>query len=72
MPFAFIEDHVLGGGVDKLSDDFMMECECRKENERNCGCEYLNCRYLQKFARDENLNSHHPISAGDRKYGALR
>lgn len=71
--FVFVEDSVLGKGVEKLSDEFMIGCDCRAENGRHCGCEYRErCGCVQESARDDNGDVHFPYSAGNRNFGALR
>ena len=37
VDFAFINENVVGEGVDKVSEDFMIGCQCKKDNGRNIG-----------------------------------
>jgi hypothetical protein len=46
VTFEFVNQSTLGQGVLKVPDDFMIGCECRAENGRHCGCEYLSCTCL--------------------------
>lgn len=72
ITFNFINVSIIGEGVDKLHEDFMVGCECRPENGRNCGCEYRTCLCIQDSYRDHRGNLHFPYAAGGQARGCLR
>lgn len=37
VDFAFINENVVGEGVEKVPEEFMIGCQCRKDNGRNIG-----------------------------------
>lgn len=37
VDFAFINENVVGEGVEKVPEEFMSGCECKKDNGRNMG-----------------------------------
>lgn len=37
VDFAFINENVIGEGVEKVSEEFMGGCQCKKDNGRNMG-----------------------------------
>lgn len=37
VDFAFINENVVGEGVEKVPEEFMIGCQCKKDNGRNIG-----------------------------------
>ena len=50
----------------------MYGCNCRKDNGRNIGCEYLSCDCLADSADNNDGKKVFPYSAGRHDYGCLR
>lgn len=72
LSFTFVNESVIGDGVQKADEEFMSGCSCREENGRNCGCEYRSCHCLQQSDRDEKGAVHFPYAASQRNRGCLR
>lgn len=71
VDFQFVNQSILGQGVSKVSDDFMLGCQCKPENGRNCGCEYLYCTCLPE-ATPEGGKKAFPYSMGKHDKACLR
>lgn len=72
VSFNFVNSSIIGEGVQTVEEGFMIGCNCRDENGRNCGCEYRTCSCLQHSAKDESGNHHFPYSASKLMRGCLR
>ena len=70
--FRFINENILGEGVEPASKEWMIGCTCRKDNGRHMGCENRSCECLQFSDPDEKGNRHFPYSAAESTYGCLR
>lgn len=71
VTFKFVNQSTLGQGVSKVPDEFMMGCECRAENGRNCGCEYLYCTCLPEPVTKDGRKAF-PYSMGKHDKACLR
>ena len=70
--FRFINQNVLGEGVTSASSEWIAGCNCRKDNGRHMGCEYLSCECVQLSDPDDNGRLHFPYSGATHDYGCLR
>lgn len=46
LEFKFAQESTLGNNVTRTTKEFMSGCNCRIENGRSIGCEYLSCECL--------------------------
>ena len=53
LNFQFITENLLRDGVERVPDDFMVGCSCRKDNGRQMGCEYLSCSCIEDQSNSE-------------------
>ena len=73
VDFEFINDYVLGFGVERLGKEFQSGCDCRKDNGRHIGCEHRSCQCLEETARNSNGRSvGFPYYAVPERWGCLR
>ncbi|KAI9677262.1 MAG: hypothetical protein M1829_002604 [Trizodia sp. TS-e1964] len=49
LSFKFIDEYVIGEGVQMISEAFMSGCTCQQENGNHCGCEYTKCECLSQM-----------------------
>lgn len=70
--FRFVNDTVLGHGVSRAPDEVMIGCDCRKDNGRNIGCEYLSCDCLDDSGETADGRKVFPYSAAKKDSGCLR
>ena len=52
--FRFIDEYVFSKGTSRLGKEFQSGCDCRPDNGRHMGCEYLSCHCLEDGAKNEN------------------
>ncbi len=71
LDFRFVSKSILGPGVLPTSDEFMIGCDCRPENGRHCGCEYLYCTCLEEAATINGRKAF-PYSVGPNDRKCLR
>lgn len=50
--FVFLQQSILGNGVELMPEEVMIGCECYQDS-REAGCEYLHCRCLQDAAEKD-------------------
>lgn len=70
--FQFINNNVLGEDVTPAPPEWVAGCNCRKDNGRHMGCEYLSCECVQLSDPDKNGRLHFPYSGAAHDYGCLR
>lgn len=72
LTFKFVNESILGPGVEAATTEVMIGCECRKDNGRNIGCEYLSCGCLADSALNSEGKKVFPYSAAKINTGCLR
>lgn len=73
MNFNFIDDYVFSLGTHRLDKEFQSGCDCRPDNGRQMGCEYLYCDCLEDAAKDDFGNPRgFPYYATAPRKGCLR
>ncbi|KAL8763026.1 MAG: hypothetical protein Q9203_007468 [Teloschistes exilis] len=72
LTFKFVNESILGSGVEAATTEVMIGCECRKDNGRNIGCEYLSCGCLADSALNSEGKKVFPYSAAKINPGCLR
>ncbi|KAL8693255.1 MAG: hypothetical protein Q9218_001889 [Villophora microphyllina] len=79
LKFKFVKASILGPGVEKLSEDAMVGCQCNLNNGRDIGCEYLyrlgddkSCSCTEHINLDGRGKKAFPYSAGSADRGCLR
>lgn len=56
VDFAFINENVVGEGVEKVPEEFMIGCQCKKDNGRNIGEKRSTCKSLSlTFNKDVSI-----------------
>ena len=70
--FRFIDSSILGPGVEAVSEEVMVGCNCRKDNGRQIGCEYLSCDCIEDSQENEDGKKVFPYAAGRFDFGCLR
>ncbi|KAL8902704.1 MAG: hypothetical protein Q9171_007618 [Xanthocarpia ochracea] len=72
IDFYFVQESILGPGVEHVTEDFMVGCDCYKENGRNIGCEYLYCECLEDSQLNDDGKRVYPYGAGRKDFRCLR
>ncbi|KAI4233717.1 MAG: hypothetical protein LQ352_008224, partial [Teloschistes flavicans] len=72
LSFQFVNESIQGRGVEAAPAEVMIGCECRKENGRGIGCEYLSCGCLADSATNQDGRKVFPYSAAKLNPGCLR
>lgn len=71
IDFRFVSESILGNGVEKATEEFMVGCTCRRDS-RDVGCEYLYCECLDDSAVNDDGKRVFPYSAAKKNRGCLR
>ncbi|KAL8766781.1 MAG: hypothetical protein Q9209_006520 [Squamulea sp. 1 TL-2023] len=67
--FRFVQKSILRPGVKHVTEDFMVGCDCYKDNGRKIGCEYLYCECLQDSQLNDDGKRVFPYAAGTLRKG---
>ena len=71
--FRFVENSILGPGVERATEDVMLGCGCQKKYKQPFGCVYLDyCSCIEDSVVDKNGKKSFPYGASEKNYRCLR